>query len=268
MNKIHLNIEKETIIEAAFKNRLHLLLSGESGTGKTESLEWFAFKHDLPTYKVNCAVIQSPKDWYGTKSLNKEGTFYEKSGLFRFLETHDDGVVIFDEINRTNQKNVSALYPLLDDQKTISVPELEVSATIGNNIMFCGTVNEGVRYTGVSLIDAALKRRFIPIHMDYPDEKVQKTILKERFPTVNNRHLSVILYILTYTQQQYKNGQYTKALSVADGIKYLKLLSSGVPLTYVINESVLSEYYDGDDGKEIIADLSLTVDSNLSEFLK
>lgn len=142
-----------------------ILLRGPSGYGKTSTAEYIAKINDLDFFKVDCSVILENKDWFGYMAAKDGSTHFVKSLLAQKLE-EGNCLILFDELNRLEPNLANSLLPILDDTKEITFDNMKL--TVGNNILFCATINEGYQYTGTFQSDSALLNRFA-LSVDFGD---------------------------------------------------------------------------------------------------
>lgn len=137
---------------------VNILMIGPSGFGKTTVPQKFAQKVGLDFFRMNCATIRDPEEWFGQRIARDSSTMFVKSLLSKKIEA-GNCVIVLDEINRIEPWLTNTLYPLLDDGGGTTVYDGE-EIKIGPNVVFVGTMNLGHNYSGIFQIDAALSNRF------------------------------------------------------------------------------------------------------------
>ena len=91
-------------------------------------------------------------------------------------------VVLLDELTRAPRDAFNLLLPLLDGQRYLALDESDAEAIVqvAEGVSFWATANEGMEYTGTSILDRALRDRFQIIDMDFTDEQSEIQILAAR----------------------------------------------------------------------------------------
>jgi hypothetical protein len=129
---------------------IKLMMMGPSGYGKT-TLPWlFSQVCSMDFYRMNCATVRDPEEWFGYREAKAGSTHFVRSEFIKLIE-QGNLVVVLDEFNNT-------LFPLLDDDgKTVVHDEQFV---IGPNVIVVATINSGYKFTGTFELDEALLNRF------------------------------------------------------------------------------------------------------------
>lgn len=131
-------------------------LRGPSGFGKTTIPRKLAELYNKRFILVNCAVISDPEEWFGTRGIENQETVFKLTPLASALRD-GNAVILFDEINRAPTWVLNSLLSILDDSKTVTIGDNEI--TVGDGISFFMTSNEGAQHVGVSELDIALTNR-------------------------------------------------------------------------------------------------------------
>lgn len=134
-----------------------LMMVGPSGYGKT-TLPWlFSQVTGKEFYRMNCATVRDPEEWFGYREAKAGSTVFIKSEFIKLVEK-GNLVVVLDEFNRLEPWLHNTLFPLLDDDgKTVVHDE---TFAIGPNVIVIATINSGFKFTGTFELDEALMNRF------------------------------------------------------------------------------------------------------------
>lgn len=167
------------LLTEAHPNRpVKILIKGPSGYGKTSISRLFANATGLSFYRMNCASIRDPEEWFGTREA-VEGTTIFRPSLFIKRVIEGNTLVVLDEYNRLEPWLHNTLYPLLDDDAATTIYGEEYR--VGQNVIFVATVNEGAEYTGTFELDAANANRFdIVIEMGELPRDREVAVIAER----------------------------------------------------------------------------------------
>lgn len=134
-----------------------LMMVGPSGYGKTTLPRLFAQVTGMGFYRMNCASIRDPEEWFGYREARDGSTVFLKSEFIKLLEA-GNLVVVLDEFNRLEPWLHNTLFPMLDDDGCTVIHDEKVA--IGPNVIVVATINTGYKYTGVFELDEALMNRF------------------------------------------------------------------------------------------------------------
>jgi nitric oxide reductase NorQ protein len=158
------------------KHPVNVLVSGRQGCGKSSLIRQFASRYKRPLATFQIGLLSEPGQLFGEQRLKDGETFYQEF-LFPKAITTPGCVIHLEEINRPEHpKALNELYSVLSEDRCIWIDELGVIEAAGGTIFFA-TLNEGPEFTGVDLLDAALRDRFYTIHFDYLPKAVEQKIL-------------------------------------------------------------------------------------------
>ena len=180
-----------------------VMMVGPSGYGKTSIPRWYAEKAGLDYFRMNCATVRDPEEWFGQRTAKDGSIMFVKSPFIKAVEK-GNCVIVLDEINRIETWLTNTIYPLLDDDKKTSFYD-GVEVSVGKNVVFVGTMNFGHNYSGTFSLDAALANRFDFVCEvgNIPFEQ-EKEILLTRYPKLTAKESLEI--VRTATEVRKLNG--------------------------------------------------------------
>lgn len=138
-----------------------MLLTGESGSGKTTLAEKIAKLLGLEYVRINCATMRDVTDWFGYAEVSNDNgtsvTSFDDTQFSRSI-TRGNCLIVLDEFNRVQPDLHNSLFPLLDDSQSTEVHNRVY--TVGPNVLFVATINQGFEYNATFDIDLAMVNRF------------------------------------------------------------------------------------------------------------
>lgn len=192
----------------------NILLTGETGTGKTSLAYNFAAQKGLPLLKMNCPLVREPRDWMGQKTV-VDSTVHWIPSLFAQVIERGHAVILLDEISRATPVVLNTLMPLLDHTRSTYVEEIKSTVSVGENLYFFATANVGGRYTGTWRLDSALASRFgITIECNFPphDEEVNLLVNRTNIEQEKADKLVSVAGLIRQQESDY-GGQLSETLS-------------------------------------------------------
>ena len=136
-----------------------VLLWGDPGTGKTETVERFAHRAGWRTEQV-IASLHDPTDFGGLPVRSEEGVVFEPPAWAVRVAGHDGvSLVFFDEVNTAAPSVQNALMRVVLEGR---VGDLD----LGEGVRFCAAANPPEQNIGVWDLSAPLANRFA--HLRWP----------------------------------------------------------------------------------------------------
>jgi len=171
----------------------NIMMTGPSGCGKTDATFKAANYLEREVHYFNLGATQDPRSTLiGNTHFSKaDGTFFSEALFVKALQT-ENAVILLDELSRAHPEAWNILMTVLDPiQRYLRLDEKDDSPTIkvANGVSFIATANIGMEYTATRVIDRAILDRFSLIEMDALSEDDEYTLLKGKFPTIDENTL-------------------------------------------------------------------------------
>ena len=113
----------ETLIQIITLSDYAVLLEGPTSCGKTSIIEFLAKTLNQKILRINNNQNTEVEEYIGTYTTNKNGNFFFNEG-FLVKAVKEGFWIILDEINLTDSEVSKALNRLLDDNRELSIPEI------------------------------------------------------------------------------------------------------------------------------------------------
>ena len=171
----------------------NIMMTGPSGCGKTDATFKAATYLEREVHYFNLGATQDPRSTLiGNTHYNKDSGTYFSESLFVNAIQQENAVILLDELSRAHPEAWNILMTVLDPiQRYLRLDEKDDSPTIkvADGVSFIATANIGMEYTATRVIDRAILDRFSLIEMDVLSEDDEYTLLKGKFPTINEKQL-------------------------------------------------------------------------------
>lgn len=163
------------IFEAAFAQRLPLMLKGPTGCGKTRLVEHMAARLGRPLVTVCCHDDTSVTDLLGRWLIHGGETVWQDGPVTRSLR--QGAILYLDEIIEARPDVITALHPLSDHRRRLFVERHDEEVSAADGFMLVISFNPG--YTrGLKELKPSTRQRFLGIGFDYPDVEAETRILQ------------------------------------------------------------------------------------------
>ena len=162
------------IYEAAYANRLPVLLKGPTGCGKTRFMEYMAWRLKRPLITVSCHDDLTASDLVGRFLVKGGETVWVDGPLTRAVRV--GGICYLDEIVEARKDTMVVIHPLADDRRTLPMEKLgqllEATDAFGLAISY----NPGYQSV-LKDLKQSTRQRFVALEFDYPAPELERRIV-------------------------------------------------------------------------------------------
>lgn len=171
------------IFEAAYKKRLPVMLKGPTGCGKTRFLEYMAWRLKRPLVTVSCHEDLTSSDLVGRFLLEGEATVWQDGPLTRAVKA--GAICYLDEIVEARTDSTVIIHPLTDHRRQLPLEKKGQEIEAHEDFMLVISYNPGYQ-TVLKDLKPSTKQRFIGINFDYPREEIERKILNNEVPELDD----------------------------------------------------------------------------------
>ncbi|MBL06717.1 MAG: AAA family ATPase [Chloroflexi bacterium] len=162
------------VFQAAYNERVPILLKGPTGTGKTRFVEYMSWKindnknkvKDIPLVTVACHEDLTASDLVGRYLLDASGTKWIDGPLTRAVKS--GGICYLDEVVEARKDTTVIIHPLTDHRRTLSIDKLGQVIQADEGFLLVVSYNPGYQ-NAVKDLKHSTRQRFVAIEFDFPD---------------------------------------------------------------------------------------------------
>ncbi|MBK7542266.1 MAG: CbbQ/NirQ/NorQ/GpvN family protein [Candidatus Competibacteraceae bacterium] len=162
------------VFEAAWRNRLPLLIKGPTGCGKTRFVAHMAARLGLPLHTVACHDDLSAADLVGRHLLHGGATVWCDGPLTRAVR--EGGICYLDEVVEARKDTTVVLHPLADDRRVLPIERTGELLRAPANFMLVVSYNPGYQNLLKSL-KPSTRQRFLALRFDFPGPERERAII-------------------------------------------------------------------------------------------
>ena len=214
----------------------NIMMTGPSGCGKTDATFKAAEALGREVIYFNLGATQDPRSTLiGNTHYNKDsGTYFSESSFVSAIQK-ENTVILLDELSRAHPEAWNILMTVLDPiQRYLRLDEKDDSPTIkvANGVSFIATANIGMEYTATRVIDRAILDRFALIEMEPLSEENEFTLLKGKFPSIDDKVLNNLCSIVSSIRKEINSDtpRLSTMVSTRNTIEIAELLDDGFSL--------------------------------------
>lgn len=206
--------------------KLSMFMFGETGTGKTEMLLWFADRMNWPVTLTAVNESLRPEKGQGSYVLFGDKTPFRYGSVAKAMKY--GWVQIMDECDKGSGDFLSKLHTPaeykpweLDDTGEIIEPH--------KNFRFCATGNTNGggdltgRYHTSQRLDEAFRRRFAFIECDYPSEAIEDSIISASYSDISKKTRHRMVKLAKEMRQALRAPQLEAEAMTPEDLAKLKL---------------------------------------------
>ncbi len=160
--------------EAAFADRLPMMLKGPTGCGKTRFIENMAFRLKKPLITVSCHEDMTASDLVGRYLLDGDGTIWHDGPLT--LAVRHGAICYLDEIVEARQDTTVVIHSLTDDRRVLPLEKRNELVKAHPDFQMVISYNPGYQSVLKDLKEST-KQRFSALDFQYPDAGLEADIV-------------------------------------------------------------------------------------------
>ena len=166
--------EEIAIFDAAWKQKLPVLLKGPTGCGKTRFMEYMAWRLQRPLITVSCHDDLTASDLVGRYLISGGETVWVDGPLARAVRA--GAICYLDEIVEARKDTMVVIHPLADDRRVLPMEKLGELLQAADE--FCLAVSYNPGYQSVLKdLKQSTRQRFVALEFDYPDTALETRIV-------------------------------------------------------------------------------------------
>jgi len=162
------------LYEAAYSNRLPVMVKGPTGCGKSRFIEYMAWKLGKPLITVACNEDMTASDLVGRYLLDANGTRWLDGPLT--VAARMGAICYLDEIVEARQDTTVVVHPLTDHRRTLPLDKKGELIEAHADFQLVISYNPGYQSLMKDLKQST-KQRFVGFDFDYAPESVETEIL-------------------------------------------------------------------------------------------
>jgi nitric oxide reductase NorQ protein len=163
------------LFEAAFKNRLPLLLKGPTGCGKTRFMEHMAWRLKRPLITVSCHDDLTASDLVGRYLITGGETVWVDGPLARAVR--HGAICYLDEIVEARKDTTVVIHPLADDRRVLPIEK--TGELLAATPEFCLAISYNPGYQSVLKdLKQSTRQRFVALEFNYPAAALEIRIIR------------------------------------------------------------------------------------------
>lgn len=182
------------IFEAAYAQKLPVLLKGPTGCGKTRFIEYMAYKlgrpvttvkkgkktasvneHDISLVTIACHEDLNASDLVGRYLLERESTRWIDGPLTRAVKT--GAICYLDEIVEARKDTTVLIHPLTDHRRILPIEKLGHVLEAHEGFLLVVSYNPGYQ-SALKDLKHSTRQRFIAIEFNYPSKDIEARIIQ------------------------------------------------------------------------------------------
>jgi nitric oxide reductase NorQ protein len=211
------------LFEAAYLNRLPVLLKGPTGCGKTRFVEYMAWRLKRPLVTVSCHDDLTAADLVGRFLITANETVWVDGPLARSVRA--GAICYLDEIVEARRDTTVVIHPLADDRRMLPLEKRGELLQAPPEFALVLSYNPGYQSV-LKDLKASTRQRFVAIEFRYPEPDVEETIIRSESGT-DNATAAALVRLAKMTRNLKGNGL-DEGASTRLLVHAARLIASGV----------------------------------------
>ena len=235
------------IFEAAYRDRLPVMLKGPTGCGKTRFVEHMAWRLERPLVTVAAHEDMTAADLAGRFLLAPEGTVWHDGPLT--LAVRNGAVCYLDEIVEARQDTTVLIHPLTDARRVLPLDKRNELIQAHPDFQLTISYNPGYQ-SAVKDLKESTKQRFVAIEFTYPEAAIEAEIVARESRT--DATLAALLVKIGERSRNLRGHGLDEGASTRMLIHTARLVAGGIGLKPALQSGVVLPITDDRDVREAL----------------
>ncbi len=234
--------DEVALFEAAYAERIPLMLKGPTGCGKTRFVEHMAWRLKRPLITVACHEDMTASDLVGRYLLDADGTVWRDGPL---TEAVRHGAICYlDEIVEARQDTTVVIHPLTDERRVLPLDKRNELVTSHPDFFLVISYNPGYQ-SAVKDLKESTKQRFAAIDFTYADAGRETAIIAQEAGI--GRDIAEKLVRIAAASRNLGGHGLDEGASTRTLIRAGKLIARGVEIRQACDMTIVSALTDDRD---------------------
>ena len=238
------------IFNAAYAQKLPVMLKGPTGCGKTRFVEYMAYSLKRPLITVACHEDLFASDLIGRFLLKNDETVWSDGPLTKAVRI--GAVCYLDEIVEARKDTTVVIHPLTDNRRTLSIDKKGEVIHAHPDFMMVISYNPGYQSV-LKDLKQSTRQRFISIDFNYPEAAKEALIVSYEGGIETDtagQLVSLAVKIRNIKEHGLTEGASTRLLIYA-----ARLISKGIPASQACRSAMSLPLTDDERLLETLNDL-------------
>ena len=166
--------DEVALYEAAYNERLPVMVKGPTGCGKSRFIEYMAWKMGKPLITVACNEDMTASDLVGRYLLDADGTRWLDGPLTTAARI--GAICYLDEVVEARQDTTVVIHPLTDHRRTLPLDKKGELIQAHDDFQLVISYNPGYQSLMKDLKQST-KQRFTGMTFEYPEADLEASIV-------------------------------------------------------------------------------------------
>lgn len=235
------------VFEAAYRDRLPVMLKGPTGCGKTRFMEYLAWKLGRPLITVAAHEDMTAADLAGRYLLTPEGTVWHDGPLT--LAVRQGAICYLDEIVEARQDTTVVIHPLTDERRILPLEKRNEIIAAHADFQLVISYNPGYQ-SAVKDLKESTKQRFVAIEFGYPEPAIEAEIIAREAGA--EAAVAARLVDIGARTRNLRNRGLSEGASTRMLIHAARLVRVGIGLAAAVQASIVLPITDDADMREAL----------------
>ncbi|MGY3621067.1 AAA family ATPase [Bradyrhizobium sp. USDA 10063] len=235
--------------QAAYVERLPVMLKGPTGCGKTRFVEHMAWRLGKPLITVAAHEDMTAADLAGRYLLEPQGTVWHDGPLT--LAVRHGAICYLDEIVEARQDTTVVIHPLTDARRILPLEKHNEIVPAHSDFQLTISYNPGYQ-SAVKDLKESTKQRFVAIDFSYPPPTTEAAIIVRESGT--DDELAGILVAIAQRSRNLQGHGLDEGASTRMLIHAGRMVRAGLPLDVAVQSSIVLPITDNPDIRAALSD--------------